>query len=72
LILSCFRKYGSGKKTRTALEVKGTGDNQWKSAVVTVSDMELNHSGAQGSDFILVNSDGIDDAFNGIETDIVR
>lgn len=65
-------KYNAGNKLKTAMEVKGTGDDRWKSEVVTISDIDLDHSGALGSDFILVNTDRIDDIFHGIETDIVR
>jgi hypothetical protein len=34
--------------------------------------MQLNHSGVLKSDFVLVNTDKIDDIFNGIEVDIQR
>jgi hypothetical protein len=57
---------------KTALEIKGKGDNQWKTVTVEVSDMQLNHSGKMESDFILVNTDSIDDVFNGIEVNIQR
>ena len=65
-------KYNKGKEMKTALEVKGKGDNQWKSVTVDVSDMQLDHSGEFGSDFVLVNTDSIDDIFNGIEVNIQR
>jgi hypothetical protein len=65
-------KYGKGKEMKTAIEVKGKGDNQWKTAIIDVTDMELNHKGELGSDFILVNTDKVDDIFNGIEVDIQR
>jgi hypothetical protein len=65
-------QYNKGKEMKTALEVKGKGDNQWKSVTVEVADMQLNHSGEFGSDFALVNTDSIDDIFNGIEVNIQR
>ncbi|MFN0187719.1 MAG: T9SS C-terminal target domain-containing protein [Bacteroidia bacterium] len=65
-------KYSKGKEMKTAVEVKGNGDNKWKSVTVDVSDMLLNHSGELKSDFILVNTDKTDDIFNGIEVDIQR
>jgi hypothetical protein len=65
-------KYNKGKEMKTALEVKGKGDNQWKSVTVEVADVQLNHSGEFGSDFALVNTDAIDDVFNGIEVNIQR
>jgi hypothetical protein len=57
---------------KTALEIKGKGDNQWKTVMVEVADMQLNHSGKMESDFVLVNTDAIDDVFNGIEVNIQR
>jgi hypothetical protein len=65
-------QYNKGKEMKTALEVKGKGDNQWKSVTVEVADMQLNHSGEFGSDFVLVNTDSNDDIFNGIEVNIQR
>jgi hypothetical protein len=65
-------QYNKGKEMKTALEIKGKGDNQWKTVTVEVSDMQLNHSGIMESDFILVNTDSIDDVFNGIEVNIQR
>ena len=65
-------QYNKGKEMKTALEIKGKGDNEWKSVTVEVSDMQLNHSGKMESDFILVNTDSIDDVFNGIEVNIQR
>lgn len=65
-------KYSKGKEMKTAIELQGKGDNQWKTAVIDVTDMELNHKGEFGSDFILVNTDKVDDIFNGIEVDIQR
>jgi hypothetical protein len=65
-------KYSDGKQMKTAIEVKGKGDNKWKSVTVDVADMILNRSGELKSDFLLVNTDKIDDIFNGIEVDIQR
>lgn len=65
-------KYNKGKQMKTAIEVKGKGDNQWKSVTVDVTDMLLDHSGELKSDFVLVNTDKTDDIFNGIEVDIQR
>ena len=65
-------KYNDGKKIKTAEEVKGKGDNKWKTTIITINDMMLNHKGEFGSDFMLVNTDTIDDIFNGIEVDIKR
>ena len=65
-------KYNNGIQIKTAIEVKGKGDNLWKSVTVDISDMILNHSGVLKSDFLLVNTDKIDDIFNGIEVDIQR
>jgi len=65
-------KYYDGQKTRTAVEVKGKGDNTWKSVTVIVADMSLKHQGEFQSDFVLVNTDKADDIFNGIEVEIIR
>ncbi len=65
-------KYIKGKQMKTAIMVKGKGDNKWKSVSVTLSDMLLNQSGKFNSDFVLVNTDKTDDIFNGIEVDIKR
>jgi hypothetical protein len=65
-------KYNDGQKVRTAIEVKGKGDNTWKSVTVNVADMPLKHQGEFQSDFVLVNTDKADDIFNGIEVEIIR
>ena len=65
-------KYKKGKEIKTTIEVKGKGDNQWKTVTIDIVDMELNRNGELGSDFILVNTDNLDDIFNGIEIDIQR
>jgi hypothetical protein len=65
-------QYNKGNDMKTAIEVKGKGDYQWKWVTVEVDDMQLNHSGKMESDFVLVNTDSIDDIFNGIEVNIQR
>ena len=66
-------KYNNGGKTvKSAINVKGIGDNQWKTQIVTINDAIVDHSGKFGSDFTLVNTDKLDDIFNGIEVDITR
>lgn len=65
-------QYNKGKQMKTALEVKGKGDNKWKSVIIEVADMQLDHSGTLQSDFVLVNTDKTDDIFNGIEVDVQR
>ena len=49
----------------------GTGTNQWRTETITISDAIINQGGANGSDFMLVNTDAIDDIFNGIEMNIL-
>ena len=49
----------------------GTGTNQWKTETITISDAIIDQGGANGSDFMLVNTDAIDDIFNGIEMNIL-
>ncbi len=63
--------YG-GKILKSALNVKGIGDNKWKTQTVTINDAIIDRSGKFGSDFMLVNTDKVDDIFNGIEVDITR
>ena len=65
-------KYSKGQKVKTAIEVKGLGDNKWKSVKVDITDMLLGHKGKFQSDFVLVNTDKLDDIFNGIEVEILR
>ncbi|MCX6327367.1 MAG: T9SS C-terminal target domain-containing protein [Bacteroidia bacterium] len=65
--------YNNGDKSmKSALNVKGIGDNQWKTQIVTINDAIIDRSGKFGSDFMLVNTDKVDDIFNGIEVDITR
>ena len=65
-------KYYDSSGLQTAINVIGTGDNQWKTVSVTLFNPIVNQSGILGSDFMLVNTDGIDDIFHGIEVDISR
>lgn len=65
-------KYYSASGLQTALNVSGNGNNQWKTATVTLQNPIINQNGVFGSDFMLVNTDGIDDIFHGIEIDITR
>jgi hypothetical protein len=57
---------------QTALNVTGLGDNQWKTSNVSIQHPIINQSGPLGADFMLVNTDNIDDIFHGIEVDITR
>lgn len=61
-----------GKKMKSALKVKGVGDNKWKTETITVKNPIVNRGGKFGSDFMLVNTDKKDDIFNGIEVEISR
>lgn len=57
----------------SALKIVGKGDKTWKKDSVMIYDMDVTHSmNILHSDFTLVNTDAIDDIFNGIEVDIVR
>jgi len=57
----------------SALKIVGKGDRTWKTDTITIRDMDVTHTmNALRSDFTLVNTDAIDDIFNGIEVDIVR
>ncbi|KAB1154012.1 beta strand repeat-containing protein, partial [Flavobacterium luteum] len=49
----------------------GTGTNQWRTEVFNIIDGVMNQGGINGSDFMLVNTDTLDDIFNGIEMNIV-
>jgi hypothetical protein len=49
----------------------GTGTNQWKTEIFNVIDGTMNQGGTNGSDFMLVNTDAVDDIFNGIEMNII-
>ena len=65
-------KYYNSSGLQTALNITGIGDNQWKTTNVTVHNPIIKQNGALGSDFMLVNTDNIDDIFHGIEVDITR
>lgn len=65
-------KYYNASGLQTALTVTGIGDNQWKTVYVTLHNPLINQGGTLGSDFMLVNTDAIDDIFHGIEVDITR
>jgi hypothetical protein len=65
-------KYYNASGLQTALNITGVGDNQWKTANVTLQNPIITQNGAFGSDFMLVNTDNIDDIFHGIEIDITR
>jgi hypothetical protein len=65
-------KYYNLLGLQNALNITGIGDNQWKTTNVTIHNPLINQNGVLGSDFILVNTDNIDDIFHGIEVDISR
>ena len=65
-------KYYNASGLQTALNITGVGDNQWKTANVTLQNPIINQNGVFGSNFMLVNTDNIDDIFHGIEIDITR
>ena len=65
-------KYYNSSGLQTALNITGIGDNQWKTTNVTVHNPIIKQNGVLGSDFMLVNTDNIDDIFHGIEVDITR
>ena len=58
--------------TQSPIKMIGLGDRKWKTDSVTVADMDVTQSGFLHSDFMLVNTDNIDDIFNGIEVDFER
>jgi hypothetical protein len=65
-------KYYNSSGLQTALNITGIGDNQWKTTNVTIQNPIITQNGVSGSDFMLVNTDSIDDIFHGIEVDITR
>ncbi|MEI7677589.1 MAG: T9SS type A sorting domain-containing protein, partial [Bacteroidales bacterium] len=67
-----FRYKDINGVTQSPVKITGLGDKQWKTVTTTITDMDVTHSGVFGSDFMLVNTDNIDDIFNGIEVDIER
>jgi hypothetical protein len=54
-----------------SINFMGFGGNQWKVEKITITDAIMNQRGAQQSDFLLVNTDEIDDIFNGVEMDVI-
>jgi len=65
-------KYYNLLGLQNALTITGIGDNQWKTTNVSIYNPLINQNGILGSDFMLVNTDNIDDIFHGIEVDITR
>jgi hypothetical protein len=65
-------KYYNLSGLQTALNSTGIGDNEWKTTNVTIYNPIINQNGLLGSDFMLVNTDSIDDIFHGVEVDISR
>ncbi len=57
---------------QSPLTITGLGDKAWKTVTTTITDMDVTQSGTLGSDFMLLNTDNIDDIFNGLEVDIER
>ncbi len=65
-------RYKSVSGPKTAVQVTGSGSNTWKEVNFTLTDAVIDRSGVNGSDFTLVNTDTVDDIFNGIEIGIER
>jgi hypothetical protein len=65
-------RYKSLSGSKNAVQVIGLGDNTWKEVNFTVTDAVIDRTGVNGSDFTLVNTDSVDDIFNGIEVGIER
>ena len=65
-------RYKSVSGPKNAVQVTGTGSNTWKEVNFTLTDAVIDRTGVNGSDFTLVNTDTIDDIFNGIEVGIER
>jgi len=65
-------RYKSVSGSKNAVQVTGLGDNTWKEVNFTVTDAVIDRTGVNGSDFTLVNTDSVDDIFNGIEVGIER
>lgn len=66
-------QYKNALGLQSVLKTTGIGDNTWKTVTTTINDMDVSHTAnANGADFMLVNTDAIDDIFNGIEVDIAR
>ena len=65
-------RYKSPQGIKEAKQVTGEGTNNWKEETFTITDAIVDQSGDYGSDFTLVNTDTVDDIFNGIEVGIER
>ena len=65
-------RYKSVSGSKNAVQVTGTGSNSWKEVTFTLTDAVIDRTGVSGSDFTLVNTDSVDDIFNGIEVGIER
>jgi uncharacterized membrane protein len=65
-------KYYNSLGLQTAINMVGIGDNQWKTTNVIMHNPIITQNGVLGCDFMLVNTDSIDDIFHGIEVDITR
>ena len=65
-------KYYNSLGLQTAINITGIGDNQWKTTNVSIHNPIITQNGVLTSDFMLVNTDNIDDVFHGIEVDITR
>ena len=65
-------RYKSVSGSKNAVQVTGLGDNTWKEVNFTVTDAVIDRTGVNGSDFTIVNTDSVDDIFNGIEVGIER
>jgi hypothetical protein len=65
-------RYKSVSGPKNAVQVTGTGSNTWKEVNFTLTDAVIDRTGVNGSDFTLVNTDSVDDIFNGIEVGIER
>jgi len=63
-------KYRNASGLQT-LNFMGIGGNQWKEETITLTDAIMNQGGALQSDFLLVNTDGVDDIFNGVVLDVI-
>jgi Secretion system C-terminal sorting domain len=67
-----FRYKNLNGVVQAPLKVTGLGDRNWKTVTTTITDMDVTQSGELHSDFMLVNTDNLDDIFNGIEVDFER
>jgi len=65
-------RYKSLTGSKNAVQITGLGDNTWKEVNFSITDAVIDRTGVNGSDFTLVNTDAVDDIFNGIEVGIER